>query len=377
MSSLSNTPSRTVLLSVLGSTPAVLTETIWALAQQTPPVIPDLVVVVTTTHGRETLEKELLVAPAAKRGLSIWQALRRSILGSSYTKDERITLETPRIVCVPEGSTGSMRELDDIRSAKDNAAAAECILDAVRLFTTNPDTRVIGLLAGGRKTMGALLHAAVSLAGRSHDRLLHVLVNPPFDHPGLEPRFYFCGQPGAADHRAVDGTLHGNQKAIIELADVPIVALGELIAAHNGGTPATFSELSRAADNAVTEARDFNQPITLRLESKRDTTLYINHNAIALPRGRCTALAKLLWRRALADAEHLRNSDLQDQITKAEKLKFDYNGELRTFEDDDVNKALNDLRTAIKQGAGVRVLERLMPLRSPIGLNRDNVKLID
>ena len=37
-----------VLLAVTGMTPAVLTETVWALARQDPPVIPDRVVVVTT-----------------------------------------------------------------------------------------------------------------------------------------------------------------------------------------------------------------------------------------------------------------------------------------------------------------------------------------
>lgn len=52
-----------VLLSVTGQSPAVLTETIWALAQEQPAIIPHRVVVVTTTEGRATLVRELLAPP--------------------------------------------------------------------------------------------------------------------------------------------------------------------------------------------------------------------------------------------------------------------------------------------------------------------------
>ena len=51
-----------VLLAVTGMTPAVLTETIWALAHEKIPVIPDRVVAVTTTRGKQLMEQELLTS---------------------------------------------------------------------------------------------------------------------------------------------------------------------------------------------------------------------------------------------------------------------------------------------------------------------------
>ena len=47
-SEIANSKSEIVLLAVTGMSPAVLTETVWALAQERPPIIPNRVVVLTT-----------------------------------------------------------------------------------------------------------------------------------------------------------------------------------------------------------------------------------------------------------------------------------------------------------------------------------------
>jgi hypothetical protein len=57
------------------------------------------------------------------------------------------------------------------------------------------NVRLVASVAGGRKTMGALLFAIMSLLGRRDDALTHVLVNDPFDSPLLKPRFYFPVTP--------------------------------------------------------------------------------------------------------------------------------------------------------------------------------------
>ena len=59
---------RTILIAGMGTSPAVLTETVWALAHQKKPVVPDKVVVITTTSGKEGVVKALLSG-----GVSIWQ----------------------------------------------------------------------------------------------------------------------------------------------------------------------------------------------------------------------------------------------------------------------------------------------------------------
>ena len=44
---------RTVLIAGMGTSPAVLTETVWALAHQKKPVVPDGIVALITKIGKE------------------------------------------------------------------------------------------------------------------------------------------------------------------------------------------------------------------------------------------------------------------------------------------------------------------------------------
>ena len=48
-----------VLLALLGMSPAVLTETVWALAHENPPILPDRIGVITTRPGRDKIKKIL------------------------------------------------------------------------------------------------------------------------------------------------------------------------------------------------------------------------------------------------------------------------------------------------------------------------------
>src|SRR5436305_13895320 len=59
---------QTVLLGLVGTTPAVLTETVYALAHRKTPIFPDRVVIATTGPGRTILVEQLF-----RRGN--WEAL--------------------------------------------------------------------------------------------------------------------------------------------------------------------------------------------------------------------------------------------------------------------------------------------------------------
>ena len=50
----------TILLAVSGMSPAILTETVWALAREKPRIVPDEVIVLTTTAGARDIETQLL-----------------------------------------------------------------------------------------------------------------------------------------------------------------------------------------------------------------------------------------------------------------------------------------------------------------------------
>jgi hypothetical protein len=276
-----------------------------------------------------------------------------------------------------------MRPLDDIRTKSDNEAAAETILQVVRRFTTDAETRLIGLLAGGRKTMGALLHAALSLSGRKCDRLLHVLVNDPFDDPRLVPAFYFPGQPGPSIHRTQNDRVLSNADARIEIADVPLVALGELVAATTGRLPATFAALARAADEAMDNAHASTTPLSISYEGQ-SRIFSVNAYSCRISQGRAAALCGALFEDARNGADLVDRRALVERWNGSKKAQgarsvtyMGQGGRTETFEDEDVSYALNDVRKALlTEAKAPRVMvERLFPLRAPIGLNRDGIVL--
>jgi CRISPR-associated protein (TIGR02584 family) len=51
---------RTILVAGVGLSPAVLTNTVWALAHENTPVIPDEVVAITTVTGRKCIVDQLI-----------------------------------------------------------------------------------------------------------------------------------------------------------------------------------------------------------------------------------------------------------------------------------------------------------------------------
>ena len=205
-----------VLFAVLGVSPSVLTETIWALAQESPALIPDHVVVLTTTVGRERLATELF--SGEKPG---WQRLTHALAqqGHEVVGKLRFGLAADHVRLFPALSGG--HDLTDIASSADNEAAADFIMRELRSFTANPATAVLASIAGGRKTMGALLMSCMSLLGREQDRVLHVLVNPPYDSP-LTPPFLFPEK--GVKHATRDGKKVKVRPAI-ELIDVPFVRM--------------------------------------------------------------------------------------------------------------------------------------------------------
>jgi CRISPR-associated protein (TIGR02584 family) len=234
-----------ILLAVTGMSPAILTETIWALAnppEETAPIIPHRVIAVTTTEGRSRLQSLFEPSPQL-RGVSPWEALRAALTQRGHDLTSRLrfgsTSDDIRVITSADPATGRSRELQDIRNRTDNEAAADFILEQVRAFVENPDTQLIASIAGGRKTMSALLHACLNLLGRETDRLTHVLVSEPFD---TLRDFWFPAQPGGPI-RDRDGRQHDPQDAVVDLADVPFIPLRNLFRRELGTNPGSFLRL--------------------------------------------------------------------------------------------------------------------------------------
>ena len=364
--------------------PAIVTETVWALSRESPPVIPDEIVVITTARGEADLIRDLLTPCPEWNHSTVWQSLRLEILGTS--NDPRLILKPCKVISLHDPELGIASPLDDIRSRADNAAAAEAILDEVRRITANDDTRLIASIAGGRKTMGALLSSALSLLGRRGDRLTHILVNDPFDSPRLQPRFYFPPSPpiqyqvAAYDHSE---TVISSANARLDLADVPFVPLRYLFSDHLGRLPGDFMELVQSASRAVEELAG---PVSLWLDRSR-WIAFVNHCPLKLT-GRDIPFFDFLYERVRSGNPPIAT---HDQIVEPFKRFFvdwsplhpevaldkgggeDWRKSPPTA--DDFRKRLNSLRERLQKAGLGQWVNRLLPRRSAVGFLVAGVKI--
>ena len=297
----------TVLLAVTGMTPAIITETVWGLAHESPPTVPDRVVVVTTTTGRNCIQQELFKARPEFGNMSVWEQLRKELENHGIVVANKLRFGTTpddiRVFTVTDAHVQSI-ELDDIRTPAENEAAADFLLDTLRVFTENPDIRLICSLAGGRKTMSALLYSCVSLIGRDDDRLTHVLVNEQLTESRLKPKFYFPtdqlqmpqveGKPNLVSAAAVR----------VELADVPFVPMRKLLPR----VPGRFTDLVytyRSKINALSS------PPRVEL-SEKEPLLTVEGQTVALTATEFALMSFLVERARAGQAAYQNYKDALD-----------------------------------------------------------------
>lgn len=214
---------RKILVALLGTSPAVLTETVWGLAHQEKPWIPDEIEVVTTATGAKRARELLLTPQLDKHKQTVWETLRAAIQKqTSMASEDLLPLGNASFHIL---SDAQKNELDDLRTTEENLAAADSMLKLLKESMTSDDTEVYISIAGGRKTMGALLFSCASLLARPQDKIFHVLVNEPFENPRLSPPFFF---PTSQKHTLLQGDkieTYSGKKAEIELFEVPFVRM--------------------------------------------------------------------------------------------------------------------------------------------------------
>lgn len=232
--------SRRVLLCVTGLSPQVVTETLYALAVGRPAAdrfVPTELRVLTTSEGRQHALLSLL-----DRTAGAFHAICRDFRLRGIRFDETM-IETIR--------SASGAPLGDIQTPEDNTRAADAITAMIRQITADDDCALHVSLAGGRKTMGFYAGYALSLFARAQDRLSHVLVNHPFD---LIRQFYYP-PPQAVVLRDPSGRPIRSDEAVITLAEIPIVRLGNGLPRTLAKGTASFSEAVRATELALRTPR--------------------------------------------------------------------------------------------------------------------------
>lgn len=370
-----------VLLSVTGQSPAVLTETVWALSKETPPVIPHRVVVLTTTMGRDTLVKELLSPPEN----CVWDQLRSRLEGLGHDLTGRLHFgQTPhdiRVFTTFDPKLKRNRELADIGSEEENAAAADFIMETVRGLAMDDGVRLVASIAGGRKTMSALLFSVMSLLGKEDDLLTHILINEPFESRGLKPRFYFPPAESVTHHGTDrEGNLISisSEKANVQLGRIPFVALRNLFE-RDLKKKQSYGRLVQECQETANEHARKNVRLTIR-RSRREIRingqplslshlqhlllLYLAENAVAgkpVPDKFANAIEPLGQ-----FAEQLRKSCVVDDGNDTR----DQAHLPKDFDDQRLRKVLDELKTKLRSaGTHAAGLIPLLPIKGRCSLD--------
>jgi len=351
---------RRILLCASGLSPAIITETLYALAVvQRPAFVPTEVHLVTTREGAARARLTLLDDDPEQAHF------RR--LCEDHGLDRTAIRFGPDTIHVIGGGDGP--GLEDIRDLADNAAAADTITRVVRELTHDADAAVHGSIAGGRKTMGFYLGYALSLFGRPQDRLSHVLVSPgveghpQFFYPPPRPRVLFD-----RDNRPVNA-----HEADVTLADIPFVRLRDGLdgVMREGG--ASFSEAVRQAQRTLEPARLVLVPAERRV--------WCGGVEICLS---AAEFAFLAWfaRRVLDEAGPVSRKapmaeDVEAFLVEHQRVLEPLSGEhdrvaqaaRRALAEGDFYKYFDDRRAPLKKrlraALGEREAERYLPVRLP------------
>ena len=183
------------VLCLAGTSPGVVTETLYALAIARGEQITHLHIL-TTSRGKERMETSLPGALAAMR--------------ADYPEHASNLPEEPLIEAIKDREGNP---LEDISTSAQSAIAGDRILTLVRIYTDPTHARLHASLAGGRKTMSYYMGMAMAMCARAEDELSHVLVDPAaescntFYYPTPEPR-QMEGSLGAFDASKVEVLLH-------------------------------------------------------------------------------------------------------------------------------------------------------------------------
>lgn len=356
--------SRTVLLAIVGTSPAVLTETVWALANQTPSVVPDVVCVLTTKTGKNRLNETLRSGSP-----TVWEEMRAALSAKGVDVEGKLAFGDAAIRCFPDADGN---EADDLRDSADSLRAADTMLAEIRRYCDDPSWTILASIAGGRKTMSALLMNCMSLLGREQDKVYHVLVPPQFEY-GMSPPFYFP-QRGLRHRIAATGKTVPSRQVAIELFEVPFVRMRGWYQEKFKSLPPTYAELVRRVSGSGRPAQVMPPLLVLDL---RKGQLSID--------GRVCSMSAMSFALLLVVMKGVFNQDDQFELLMkmhglkggarlrwfaefqdAERMQVKADG--RRPEIDVVRHTANELRCALGRGGlcGEEIL-RLMPKRGKMG----------
>jgi CRISPR-associated protein (TIGR02584 family) len=255
-----NAPSifdKRILVAVSGLSPAILTETLFALAVSSEEkFIPTEVHLITTIEGKVRAENTLLKGNKPQF---------KSLCEDYQLENVHFDRENIHVIKNAGGD-----ELDDIRSPSDNEAAADFISQLIYRFSKKENSALHVSIAGGRKTMGYYAGYALSLFGRPQDRLSHVLVEQEYER--CFDFFYPTKNCVIANN--LDGKPVDLSKAKVFLAEIPFVRISPYMRDNSllNADRVSFSEsvsMAQSSSSLGLKIDAFNNEITIGKHTKK------------------------------------------------------------------------------------------------------------
>ena len=340
---------RIILVSAMGTSPAVLTNTVWGLAHQKHSIVPDEIVVFITKSG-----KELLIQRLFDDG--VWNEMRSNLKCEKIEIDGKLVFGATSIRVIPDAEGN---EIEDLRTGDDNLRAADFMLSQLRQYTEDSETELHVSIAGGRKTISALLFSCMTLLGREQDKVYHVLLPPEFEQ-GVEPPFVFP-EPGKTYTAKATGKKYKANKVQSELFEVPFVRM-------RGWYQEKFKSIPPSYRTLISKVQTIAPPAVTYPEIEIDAWngwVTLNGRQVAMSRP-CFAMLLLLASGVDAKEVHRRllNAHKAPNVAACDWLASFQEGSLFTNESDieDIYKTMSNLRGKLKK-AGFADVELLVPQR--------------
>jgi CRISPR-associated protein (TIGR02584 family) len=255
---------RNILLCVAGLTPQIITETLYVVTQVHRERV-DEIRVITTLDGRD----KIMTGIVKERGKP-QDSLLHPEHGQFFAFCRDFNLDS-RSITFDERSISLLHRCDgltlpDIRTEEENEIAGDQICEIVQQLTERPDTCLHASVAGGRKTMGIYLTAAMQLFGRADDSLSHVLVSEDFE---THPEFFYI-PPIRRILKTRDQREISTADARIYLAPIPFIRLRGLKVETGRSRP--YSELVKRAQSDLDYIEsEYDLQIDLTLETDNVT----------------------------------------------------------------------------------------------------------
>lgn len=198
---------KTILLAVMGTSPQVLTETLYAIYMQGKH-FPDEVYLITSANAKAKAVEWLF-----EKGQIEHLKAHHSLPDFKFDLSHILLMQDSNGVAVLNG-----------REEEDQQSIADSITRIVAKFTADENCRIHASIAGGRKTMAFYMGYAMSIFGREQDIISHVFVSKDFE---FSDQFFFPTLNN--NYIAKSDKVLNTKDAKVTLAEIPFVRMRNMV----------------------------------------------------------------------------------------------------------------------------------------------------